>query len=156
MSLSKELLERGYIHQFSTESLEEILDSEPRTVYLGVDPSSDSMTVGNLVAVLLLRALAKAGHKVIFLAGGGTGMIGDPKPNVERPLLPRETIVANVKSIKLQAEKILAVPDLTMTDNYDWLGKLGYIEFLRDIGKHFTANALVKAQRKYHPNNQTA
>ncbi len=144
MSLSQELKARGYIHQYSSETLEEILDGKPRTVYLGVDPSSDSMTVGNLVAVLLLRALAKAGHKVIFLAGGGTGMIGDPKPNVERPLLPRETIVANVESIRFQAQHILAVPNLTIADNYDWLGKLGYIEFLRDIGKHFTANSLVK------------
>ncbi len=144
MSLSHELKERGFINQFSTETLEEMLDGDARTVYLGVDPSSDSMTVGNLVAVMLLRKLATAGHKVIFLAGGGTGMIGDPKPNVERPLLPRETIVANVESIRAQAARILQVPNLTMTDNYDWLGKLGYIEFLRDIGKHFTANALVK------------
>lgn len=144
MSLSSELKERGFINQFSSETLEEMLDGEPRTVYLGVDPSSDSMTVGNLVAVMLLRKLAKAGHRVIFLAGGGTGMIGDPKPNVERPLLPRETIVTNVESIRAQAEKILQVPNLVMADNYDWLGKLGYIEFLRDIGKHFTANALVK------------
>jgi tyrosyl-tRNA synthetase len=144
MSLSHELKERGFINQFSTETLEEMLDGDARTVYLGVDPSSDSMTVGNLVAVMLLRKLATAGHKVIFLAGGGTGMIGDPKPNVERPLLPRETIVANVESIRAQAARILQVPNLTMADNYDWLGKLGYIEFLRDIGKHFTANALVK------------
>ena len=144
MSLSSELRERGFINQFSSETLEEMLDGEPRTVYLGVDPSSDSMTVGNLVAVMLLRKLAKAGHTVIFLAGGGTGMIGDPKPNVERPLLPRETIVSNVESIRAQAEKILQVPNLVMADNYDWLGKLGYIEFLRDIGKHFTANSLVK------------
>jgi tyrosyl-tRNA synthetase len=144
MSLSQVLQERGYINQFSAETLAEILDGEPRTVYLGVDPSSDSMTVGNLVAVLLLRALAKAGHKVIFLAGGGTGMIGDPKPNVERPLLPRETIIANVEQIRAQAERLLQVPNLTMADNYDWLGKLGLIEFLRDIGKHFTANGLVK------------
>jgi tyrosyl-tRNA synthetase len=144
MSLSSELKERGFINQFSTETLEEILDGEPRTVYLGVDPSSDSMTVGNLVAVMLLRKLAHAGHNVIFLAGGGTGMIGDPKPNVERTLLPRETIISNVSKIRDQAAYILKVPNLTMTDNYDWLGKLGYIEFLRDIGKHFTANALVK------------
>jgi tyrosyl-tRNA synthetase len=144
MSLAQTLTERGYINQFSAEKLEEILDGKPRTVYLGVDPSSDSMTVGNLVAVLLLRALAKAGHKVIFLAGGGTGMIGDPKPNVERTLLPRETVVANVEKIRTQAAHILNVPDLVMVDNYDWLGKLGMIEFLRDVGKYFTANALVK------------
>jgi tyrosyl-tRNA synthetase len=71
-------------------------------------------------------------------------MIGDPKPNVERTLLPRETVVSNVEKIRTQAEKILQVPNLIITDNFDWLGKLGYIEFLRDIGKHFTANSLVK------------
>lgn len=144
MSLSNELRLRGHINQFSSEKLEDIFDSDPRTAYLGVDPSSDSMTVGNLVPLMFLRRLAKAGHKVIFLAGGGTGMIGDPKPNVERPLLPRETIVSNVEKIRIQAAQILQVPNLTIADNYDWLGKLGYIEFLRDIGKHFTANALVK------------
>jgi tyrosyl-tRNA synthetase len=71
-------------------------------------------------------------------------MIGDPKPNVERTLLPRETVVANVEKIRTQAAHILNVPDLVMVDNYDWLGKLGMIEFLRDVGKYFTANALVK------------
>lgn len=144
MSLSQELRLRGHINQFSAEKLEDIFDADVRTAYLGVDPSSDSMTVGNLVPLMFLRRLAKAGHKVIFLAGGGTGMIGDPKPNVERPLLPRETIVSNVEKIRAQAERVLNVPNLTIADNYDWLGKLGYIEFLRDIGKHFTANALVK------------
>lgn len=137
------LLARGLVNQFTTKELSEIVD-EPRTVYLGVDPSADSMTVGNLVALMALRNLSDAGHTIIFLAGGGTGMIGDPKPDSERTLLPRETIVANVAKLKAQAERVLNVQSLVVRDNYDWLGKLGYIEFLRDVGKHFTANALVK------------
>jgi tyrosyl-tRNA synthetase len=134
---------RGLVNQFTAEKLETIVN-EPRTVYLGVDPSSDSMTVGNLVALMALRNLRDAGHTVIFLAGGGTGMIGDPKPDSERQLLPRETIVANVAKLKEQAERILNIKDLKVVDNYDWLGKLGLIEFLRDVGKYFTVNSLVK------------
>lgn len=143
MDTASRLQARGLVNQFTAEKLEDIVN-EPRTVYLGVDPSSDSMTVGNLVALMALRNLRDAGHTVIFLAGGGTGMIGDPKPDSERQLLPRETIVSNVAKLKAQAERILNISDLTVVDNYDWLGKIGYIEFLRDVGKFFTVNALVK------------
>lgn len=143
MKLSESLVARGLAHQYTTKELAEITDVS-RTVYLGVDPSADSMHAGNLVGLMLLRHLAEAGHTIIFLAGGGTGMIGDPKPDSERTLLPRETIVANVEKLKVQAERILNVKNLIVRDNYDWLGKLSYLEFLRDVGKYFTANALVK------------
>jgi tyrosyl-tRNA synthetase len=144
LPLSEQLTARNLINQHSGKSLAEVIDGSKRVVYLGVDPTGDSMHVGHLAALMLLRHVAEAGHKVIFLAGGGTGMIGDPKPNVERTLLPRETIVANVQALKTQAEKILNVQNLTIADNYDWLGSLNLIEFLRDIGKHFTVNNLVK------------
>lgn len=143
-SLSEELIARNLINQFSAKSLADVVDKEKRTIYLGVDPTADSMHVGHFAALMLLRHLAEAGHKVIFLAGGGTGMIGDPKPDSERKLLPRETIEANVLSLKKQAEKILNVQNLTIADNYDWLGKLNLLEFLRDTGKNFTVNNLVK------------
>lgn len=145
MSLAHILTTRGFVNQFSAEKLSDITDApEKRTVYFGVDPTADSIHAGNLVGYMLMRHLADAGHKVIMLAGGGTGMIGDPKPDVERPLLPRDEIARRVDKLKKQAEKVLNIPELVVVDNYDWLGKLGLIEFLRDIGKHFTVNNLMK------------
>ena len=144
MSLSTELENRGFINQFSGESLAEILDGEKRTIYLGVDPTADSIHAGNFVIYMLLRRLADAGHSVILLAGGGTGRIGDPKPDVERPLLEPEEIDRRVKKLQAQAEKLLNIENLTIVDNNDWLGELKLIEFLRDIGKHFTVGELIK------------
>jgi tyrosyl-tRNA synthetase len=82
MKLSEDLISRGFVHQFSSESLEEITDGPSRTVYLGVDPTADSIHAGNLAVYMLLRRMRAVGHKVILLIGGGTGMIGDPKPDV--------------------------------------------------------------------------
>ena len=104
MELSKELQERGFVHQMTTETLAEIVDGPPRIVYHGIDPSADSATVGNFVVWMLLRHLAQTGHKIIFLVGGGTGMIGDPKPDVERSLTPPEgnqaKVVAQVPEVR--------------------------------------------------------
>ena len=144
--LSETLRNRGYVYQFSSEKLEEITDGPKRTVYLGVDPTADSIHVGNLVAYMLLRRFADAGHKIILITGGGTGMIGDPKPDVERPLLDEETIRERVGKLKTQAEKILGGIELQVVNNADWLTKLGLIEFLRDTGKYFTVNNLVKKE----------
>ncbi len=144
--LSEILRERGYIYQHSSDTLEEITDTKKRTVYLGVDPTADSIHVGNLAAYMLLRRLADAGHKVILLIGGGTGMIGDPKPDVERPLLSIEEISARSEKLKTQAEKILGGIEVQLVNNYDWLGKLDLISFLRDTGKYFTVNSLVKKE----------
>lgn len=144
MSLSEQLTKRNLINQYSAKNLADVVDGEKRTIYLGVDPTADSMHVGHLAALMPLRHMAEAGHKIICLVGGGTGMIGDPKPDSERKLLPRETIEANVQALKKQAEKILNVQNLTIADNYDWLGKLNLLEFLRDTGKNFTVNNLVK------------
>lgn len=142
--LSETLRERGYIYQHSSETLEEITDGPKRTVYLGVDPTADSIHVGNLAAYMLLRRFAEAGHKVILLIGGGTGMIGDPKPDVERPLLSAEEIASRSEKLRKQAEKLLGGIQVELVNNHDWLGKLKLIEFLRDTGKHFTVNALIK------------
>ena len=142
--LSEILKSRGYVYQHSSEKLGEITDGPKRTVYLGVDPTADSIHVGNLAAYMLLRRFADAGHKVILLIGGGTGMIGDPKPDVERPLLSIEEITARSEKLKVQAEKVLGGIEVQLVNNYDWLGSLDLISFLRDTGKYFTVNSLIK------------
>ncbi len=144
MKLSETLTKRGLIHQFSASTLEEITDGQSRTVYLGVDPTADSMHVGNLAVCMLLRHFVDAGHQVIFLVGGGTGMIGDPKPDVERPLVASEVVAERVLKLKAQAEKLLGGREVLFVNNHDWLGELKLLEFLRDIGKHFTVNELIK------------
>lgn len=146
MKLSEELKERGFINQISAETLSEIVDGEKRTIYHGIDPTADSAHAGNFVIWILLRHLANAGHKVIFLVGGGTGMIGDPKPDVERTLAEFEVVEGRVLKLKAQAEKLLGGKEILFVNNYDWLSKIDLITFLRDIGKHFTINELVKKE----------
>ena len=141
MNLADELKARGLIEHTSAE-LTDILGSR-RTVYLGVDPSADSMQAGNLVVVLLMKRLAEAGHRIILLVGGGTGMIGDPKEKGERPLADARTVANNKKALKAQMQQILG-RRITVVDNADWLLKVKLVDFLRDIGKHFTVNELVK------------
>jgi len=145
MKLSETLRERGYVYQFSSENLEEITDGAKRTVYLGIDPTADSLHVGHLQAMLVLRRFLEDGHKVILLIGGGTGMIGDPSgKSEERNLLDAETLSHNAACIKVQAEQLFNAMDFAMVNNAHWLEKLNFIEFLRDIGKHFSVNAMLQ------------
>ena len=144
MSLSNELQERGFIHQISSSSLAEIVDGEKRTIYHGIDPSADSAHAGNFVIWMLLKHLANNGHKIIFLIGGGTGMIGDPKPDSERELKDPSLVLSNVEKLKVQAKNLMSDGDIEFVNNLDWLGELKLIEFLRDIGKHYTVNELIK------------
>ncbi len=145
MKLSEELKARGFINQFSGESLEKILDGEKRTFYLGSDPSASSLTIGNLAVYMLVRHLADAGHTPILLVGGATGMIGDPGgKDAERTLLDTQTLQKNIDSIKGQVENILNIQDVTIVNNADWLGKISLLDFLRDTGKHFTVNSMIK------------
>ena len=143
MNLAEELKARGLVQQEGGGSLEEIL-KEKRTVYLGVDPTADSLHVGNMVPIMLLRHLSEAGNKVIFLIGGGTGMIGDPRESGERTLLDSKVVAKNTKAIRAQMAPIFGKHRLTYVDNAVWISRLGAIEFLRDVGKHFTVNQLVK------------
>ncbi len=143
MKLSEELEARGFIHQFTAENLSEILDKEKRVVYHGFDPSADSIHAGNFVQWILLRHLANHGHKLVLLVGGATGRIGDPKPDTERPLIDEEEISRRVGKMKAQAEHLLG-DSVDMVNNYDWFENIKFIDFLRDIGKHFTVNELIK------------
>jgi tyrosyl-tRNA synthetase len=146
MKLSEELVARGFISQFSAPTLEEILDTEKRVVYHGIDPTADSAHAGNFVNWMLLRHLSAHGHAVIFLVGGGTGLIGDPKPDAERVLLGTDEVKERVELLKEQAKKLLKSDEVTFVDNYEWLGSLGLLSFLRDIGKYFTVNELIKKE----------
>jgi tyrosyl-tRNA synthetase len=139
----EELHARGLIEHFSGETLEEILRTQ-RHVYVGVDPTADSMHVGNLVPIILLKHLADAGHTPHLLVGGGTGMIGDPRESGERTLLDEKTLQRNMRALKKQLSGVLRRDKLTVFNNADWLKNVKLIDFLRDIGKHFTVNQLVK------------
>lgn len=145
MKLSETLKERGYVHQHSSETLEEITDGVKRTVYLGIDPSADSLHVGNLVGLLVLRHFLEDGHKVIILTGGGTGMIGDPGgKSEERNLLDADTVAHNAKAVAAQIRQVFGGKDFTEENNATWLSKLQLLDFLREVGKHFTVNAMIK------------
>jgi len=144
MNLAEELKARGLVEHFSAEP-EKIL-STARTVYIGVDPTADSLHVGHLAWLLLMKRLGSAGNKLIFLVGGGTGMIGDPKEKGERPMLDERTVAANTRALKKQLKQILGGTRFTLVDNADWLLKVRLVPFLRDIGKHFTVNDLIKRE----------
>jgi tyrosyl-tRNA synthetase len=144
MNLADELKARGLIEHSSAEP-EKIL-GEARTVYVGVDPTADSLHIGHLAWVLLMKRLGDAGNKLVFLVGGGTGMIGDPKEKGERPMLDERTVASNTSALKSQLKAILGRVSFKMVDNADWLLSVKLVPFLRDIGKHFTVNDLVKRE----------
>lgn len=143
MNLVAELKERGFIQDSSTDP--ERIFSENRTVYIGTDPTADSLHVGHLAWVMLMKRLSDAGHKVILLVGGGTGMVGDPKEKGERSLMLESDIDKNAEALKNQLGKLLGKDSgFTMVNNAEWLREVKLLDFLRDIGKHFTVNDLIK------------
>src|SRR5690242_21122450 len=136
MTLSDELKWRGFVNQTTFKDLKD-LDKKKRTFYFGVDPSADSMQVGNLAAAMMVRHFIDHGHKAVLLVGGATGMIGDPDgKDEERQLKPLEEIAKNKAAIAAQYKQVFAGQEFTLVDNYDWFKDMGYLEFLRDIGKH--------------------
>ena len=144
MKLSEELTARGFIYQFSADSVAEILDGTSRTVYLGIDPTADAIHVGNLVPFMMLNHIMKAGHKVILLMGGGTALIGDPSGrDTERELASVEKIHGQC-AVMEAGVRTLSTGDITFVNNYDWLSKLSALDFMREVGKHFTVNAMIK------------
>ncbi len=144
-TLSEDLRFRGLIHQMTDPGLAGLLDSGGLTAYAGFDPSAPSLQLGNLVGVLNLVRLQQNGHRPIALAGGGTGMVGDPSGKTEeRTLLTAEGLQANVAGIRSQLERFIDFgAGALLLDNGDWLWPLGLLEFLRDVGKHFTVNAMI-------------
>ncbi len=145
MTFSAELEARGLIHD-KTPGVERWLDSPGNVAYCGFDPTASSLHVGSLLPLTMLARLQRAGHAPIALMGGGTGMIGDPSGKTkERQLLTREQVAANVDAIKKQAERVLdfrGARAAKIIDNADWLLPITAVEFLRDVGKHFTVNAM--------------
>ncbi|WP_106639254.1 tyrosine--tRNA ligase [Allosphingosinicella vermicomposti] len=143
------LSERGYIHQVTdAEGLDALAAKQIIPAYIGFDPTAPSLHVGSLVQIMMLRRLQQAGHKPIVLMGGGTGKIGDPSFKDEaRKLMTDEVIAGNVASIKRVFENFLTFgdgpTDAVMADNAEWLDKLEYIPFLRDIGQHFSVNRML-------------
>ena len=136
---------RGLVAQTTDDDLGEVLGRESLTFYVGFDPTASSLHVGNLLQLCNLRRLEQAGHKPIALAGGGTGMIGDPGgKSEERNLLTAEELESNLAGIRSQIARFVDFDaGARMVDNGEWLWKVGYLEFLRDIGKHFTVNQMV-------------
>lgn len=136
MTLSDELSWRGFINQTTYNDVK-VLDGEPLSFYIGVDPSANSMTVGNLVACMLVRHLIDAGHKAYLLVGGATGMIGDPDGKKdERNLKTFEEIEKNKTAIVEQYRRIFDGKPFEIVDNYDWFKDVNYLDFLRNVGKH--------------------
>ncbi|HEV8247377.1 MAG TPA: tyrosine--tRNA ligase [Polyangiaceae bacterium] len=149
MDLLDDLAWRGQLYQ-STDlgSLRQHLGSASRGVYAGFDPTGDSLTIGNLVPIMMLLRFQRAGHRPLVVMGGGTGMIGDPSgKETERQLLTLETIEQNVQSQRRVFEHMLDFSGpaaARIVNNHDWLGKLGFLEALRDIGKHFSINMMIQ------------
>ncbi|TCU11933.1 tyrosine--tRNA ligase [Rhizobium sullae] len=143
------LKERGFIHQISDESgLDELFAKETVTAYVGYDATATSLHIGNLISATMLYWLQETGHRPIALMGGGTSMVGDPSfRDEQRKLLTPEAIATNIEGIKKIFSRILRFgegkTDATMVNNADWLMKLNYVEFLRDVGRHFSVNRML-------------
>ncbi len=136
MTLSEQLTWRGFVNQTTYKSAA-ALDGEPITFYLGVDPSADSMTIGNLAMMMMVRHFIDYGHKAVLLVGGATGLIGDPDGKAqERDLNTPEVVAANKAGIAGQFQRLLAGQPFEMVDNYDWFKDMSYLDFLRTVGKH--------------------
>lgn len=136
MTLSEELTWRGFKNQMTYADITE-LDKGPISFYFGVDPSADSMTIGNLAAAMMVRHFIDAGHKAYLLVGGATGIIGDPDGKKdERNLKTLDEIAKNKAGIAAQYKTVFAGKEFTIVDNYDWFQNINYIDFLRDVGKN--------------------
>ena len=150
MDFIDELNYRGLIEQYSNEDAVRDLLKEKTTIYCGFDPSATSMHLGNYVMICLLKRFQKAGHRVIALVGGATGMIGDPSgKSKERNLQTKEKLFENTASIKAQLEKYIDLSDPEkglLVSNYDWLGDMTMIDFLRDYGKFFSINYMLSKE----------
>ena len=148
MNFVEELRWRGMIHNIMP-GTEEQLAKEQTTAYVGIDPTADSLHIGHLVSVMMMKHLQMAGHKPIFVIGGATGMIGDPSgKSLERNLLDEDTIQKNMAGIKAQLSKFIDFnsnePNAAiMVNNYDWMKNFSFLDFIREVGKHITVNYMM-------------
>lgn len=148
MNFVDELKWRGMIHDIMP-GTEELLAKGQTTAYVGIDPTADSLHVGHLVSVMMMKHFQMAGHKPIFIIGGATGMIGDPSgKSQERNLLDEETIRKNMAGIKAQLSRFIdfnstASNAAIMLNNYDWMKQFSFLDFIREIGKHITVNYMM-------------
>lgn len=145
-----ELLERGYIKQFThEEETRKLLEEEKVTFYIGFDPTADSLHVGHFIAMMFMAHMQRAGHRPIALIGGGTAMVGDPSGKTDmRKMLTKEDIQHNVDSIKKQMSRFIDFSDdkAILVNNADWLLNLNYVDFLREVGVHFSVNRMLTAE----------
>ena len=144
------LKERGFIAQVTNEEkVREILGNEKVTFYIGFDPTADSLHIGHFLQLIVMSHMQKAGHRPIVLLGGGTAMVGDPTGKTDmRKMLTHEEITHNAERFKKQMSRFIDFSDgkAIMVNNGDWLLKLKYVEFLRDIGVHFSVNRMLTAE----------
>ncbi len=143
------LKQRGFLKQVTHEGLYEMLEKQSVTFYIGFDPTADSLHVGHYVQLMAMAHMQKAGHKPIALVGGGTAMVGDPSGKTDmRKMMDEQTIEKNADSFKKQISKFLdfSPGKAIMVNNADWLLKLNYVEFLRDVGRHFSVNRMLTAE----------
>src|SRR4051812_12967002 len=136
MTLSEELTWRGFVNQTTYKDIK-ALDGDPITFYFGVDPSADSMTIGNLASAMMVKTFIKHGHSPVLLAGGATGLIGDPDGKAEeRRLVSKEEIEQNKRALVKQYHQIFGDQGIKIVDNFEWFKDVNYLDFLRDVGKH--------------------
>lgn len=143
MTVFEDLKWRGLVNDVTSPDVEDAINKGGLKFYIGVDPTGDSMHIGHYCTVIAIaKRLMDAGHTPILIAGGGTGLIGDPKPNVERPMISKEKVKNNIDCIKKQISKLLG-KEITIVNNADWLCDMNAIDFLRDYGKHFNINYML-------------
>ncbi len=143
MNLYEDLKWRGLIDNISSPDLIEKLNNGGLTFYVGTDPTADSLHIGHFCSVIVLsKRLQNAHHKPIIVAGGATGLIGDPKPSAERKMISKEEVLYNIEKIRNQISKLLK-SDVKIVNNYDWLGSMNAIDYLRDYGKYFNINYML-------------
>ena len=140
MTLYEELQWRGLIKDISSPTLKEKLNKGGLTFYIGTDPTGDRLHIGHFSSFLISKRLKNAGHHPILLVGGGTGLIGDPKPTAERPMITKEQVAHNFACLKHQAETLFG---FRVVNNYDWLKGINILDFLRDYGKYFNINYML-------------
>ena len=146
MNLSEELIYRGFKAQSTIDNPAELDTRASKKFYWGADPSADSLTIGNLAAMMMCACFIRHGYEPYFLVGGATGQIGDPKENGERELKTLDEVEHNKACIKEQIERIVGLDNVTILDNYDWFKDMNYLSFLREVGKVFSMTQLLDRQ----------